>query len=141
MYQSLLVALDLDCPSDLDVCLPRAIAIAQAFESSLKVMTVVPTMGMSLVGEFFPIGFEKKAAAQRMELLKKLVDERLPDGMSAQHIVSEGTIYESVLNVAEREKVDLIVLGAYRPELSDFLLGPNAARIVRHAKTSVLVVR
>jgi nucleotide-binding universal stress UspA family protein len=32
-------------------------------------------------------------------------------------------------------------MASHRPELSDYLLGPNAARIVRHAKQSVLVVR
>jgi nucleotide-binding universal stress UspA family protein len=35
----------------------------------------------------------------------------------------------------------VIVLASHRPELKDYLLGPNAARVVRHAKCSVLVVR
>ena len=36
---------------------------------------------------------------------------------------------------------DQIVIGAHRPAVSDFLLGPNTARIVRHAECSVNVVR
>ncbi len=32
-------------------------------------------------------------------------------------------------------------IGSHRPELKDYLLGPNAARVVRHANCSVLVVR
>ncbi|MCP3869045.1 MAG: universal stress protein, partial [Gammaproteobacteria bacterium] len=28
-----------------------------------------------------------------------------------------------------------------RPELKDFLLGPNAAKVVRHAECPVLVIR
>jgi nucleotide-binding universal stress UspA family protein len=36
---------------------------------------------------------------------------------------------------------DLIVLAAHRPELKDYLLGPNASRVVRHAKCSVYVIR
>ena len=35
----------------------------------------------------------------------------------------------------------LIVIGAHRPDLKDYLLGPHAARVVRHAECSVLVVR
>ena len=42
---------------------------------------------------------------------------------------------------AEIESTDLIVIGAHKAQISDFLLGPNAARVVRHSKASVLVVR
>jgi nucleotide-binding universal stress UspA family protein len=35
----------------------------------------------------------------------------------------------------------MIVMASHRPELKDYLLGPNAARVVRHAECSVLVVR
>jgi len=43
----------------------------------------------------------------------------------------------------DRQKIDadLIVLGANRPDLKDYLLGPNASRVVRHSARSVLVVR
>ncbi len=32
-------------------------------------------------------------------------------------------------------------MGSHRPELSDYLLGPNAGKVVRHAKCLVMVVR
>jgi len=37
--------------------------------------------------------------------------------------------------------VDLIIMASRRPELEDYLIGSNAARVVRHAHLSVLVVR
>ena len=36
---------------------------------------------------------------------------------------------------------EMIVMASHRPEMKDFLLGPNAARVVRHAKRSVTVIR
>ena len=36
---------------------------------------------------------------------------------------------------------DLIVIGAHKPDFKDYLLGPNAARVVRHSHCSVHVVR
>ena len=36
---------------------------------------------------------------------------------------------------------ELILIGAHSPELKDYLLGSNAARIVRHSPKSVLVLR
>ena len=32
-------------------------------------------------------------------------------------------------------------MASHRPELRDYLIGPNAARVMRHADASVLVVR
>jgi nucleotide-binding universal stress UspA family protein len=58
-----------------------------------------------------------------------------------QHIIGFGTVYEEVLRVAQEVNVDLIILGASRPLAGKYLLGPNAARVARHAECSVLVVR
>jgi nucleotide-binding universal stress UspA family protein len=35
----------------------------------------------------------------------------------------------------------LIIIGSHSPSMQDYLLGPNAARVVRHANCSVLVIR
>ena len=47
----------------------------------------------------------------------------------------------AILDLAEKIGADLIVMASHRPELKDYLLGPNAARVVRHAECSVMVVR
>ena len=41
----------------------------------------------------------------------------------------------------EAAGAELIVMASHRPELRDYLIGPNAARVMRHADASVLVVR
>ena len=73
--------------------------------------------------------------------LPLLVAARVPSGMHVQHIVRQGTVYEMVLLTAKEIDADLIIIASHRPELKDYLLGPNAARVVRHANCSVLVVR
>ena len=52
-----------------------------------------------------------------------------------------GTIYKRIIKSADELGADLIVLTSHRPETKDYLLGPNAARVVRHAKQSVFVIR
>lgn len=65
-----------------------------------------------------------------------------PPGLPhVRHVVGRGTVYEEILRIAGEIGSDLIVIGSHRPELKDYLLGPNAARVVRHADCSVLVVR
>jgi nucleotide-binding universal stress UspA family protein len=55
--------------------------------------------------------------------------------------VRQGSIYSEILSVAREQQVDLIVMASHRPEMKDYLIGTNAARVVRHAACSVLVVR
>ena len=52
-----------------------------------------------------------------------------------------GTIYDQIIKVANECGADLIVMGSHRPALEDYLIGPNAARVMRHAKQSVFIVR
>ena len=141
MYNDILLAVDLNDESSWNRTLPLAIEYCRSFGSRLHVLTVVPDFGMSIVGQYFPKGYEKKVADEIMQKLRDFVDEMVPEGIRVRHVVGEGTVYEVILSVANRVGADLIVVSAGRPELKDYLLGPNAARVVRHANCSVLVVR
>ncbi|WP_439515287.1 universal stress protein [Oceanibaculum nanhaiense] len=141
MYKDILLPIDLNQDSSWKSALPVAIEHARAFGTRLHVMTVVPDFGMTMVGQFFPKGFEKKAVEACHSKLRAFIDTEIPKDIPTQCIVAEGTVYERILELAKKLKIDLIVLAAHRPELRDYLLGPNAARVVRHAACSVLVVR
>lgn len=108
---------------------------------TLHVVTVVPDYGMSIVGSFFPSGFERKMLKETTESLHAFVGKHLPDHVAIQHIVAHGRIYEEILKTADEIKADLIVVGTHPASPRDYLLGPNAERITRHATCSVLAVR
>ena len=55
--------------------------------------------------------------------------------------VRTGHSYNTILDVAEEKNVDLIIIASHRPGLQDYFLGSTAAKVVRHAKCSVLVAR
>ena len=141
MFKSIMVPIDVDEPSSWWRALPLAASMAKANNAALHVVNVVPTFGMSIVGTFFPEGFEITALEKAKEALAKAVSGADLDGVEPKLHVAHGTIYEEILSAADKLNVDLIVMMAHRPELKDYLLGPNAARVVRHAKKSVFVVR
>lgn len=141
MYKNILLTVDLEHPNAQVKSLPIAVELCEKHAAKLHVLTVVPNFGMSIVAQQFPKDFEKKVSRAAMDQLKAFVKEKLPADLKAQHIVGHGNIYESILSVAKQIRADLIVVQARRPELRKFLLGPNAARVVRHATCSVLVVR
>jgi len=141
MYKTILLPIDLNQESSWEKALPTAVEYCKTFGATLHILNVVPDFGMSIVGSYFPEGFEQKALEGAREALHNFVRQNVPDAVAVQHIVGHGTVYNEILRVADEIKAELIVLAAHRPELKDFLLGPNAARVVRHFDGSVLVVR
>ena len=141
MYKNVLLSVDLGHESSWVKALPTAVELCQASGATLHVLTVVPDFGMTIVGQCFPKGYEKEVAAKVMEALKEFVTKHVPKDISVQHCVAEGVVYESILKMARDVGADLIVVGAGRPDLKEYLLGPNAARVARHADMSVLIVR
>lgn len=108
---------------------------------TLHVLTVVPEFGYSQISGFFRDGYEKDLLRVAGQNLQEWAQTSVPDGIDLHPHVVHGSVYDMILRAADRLSVDSIVMGAHRPELSDYLLGPNAARVVRQAKQSVYVVR
>ena len=52
-----------------------------------------------------------------------------------------GHSYKTILEVAEETDADLIMVASHQPGVQDFFLGSTAAKVVRHARCSVLVIR
>jgi nucleotide-binding universal stress UspA family protein len=141
MYKSILLPVDLGHESSWAEALPVAVALAKQHGAKIHLLTVIPDYGMSVVGSYFPKDFEEKARSSSQAELNKLAEEHIPDDMSVEAHVGRGTIYKEIMTAADSQGCDLIVLASHRPEMSDYLLGPNAARVVRHANQSVFVVR
>ena len=140
MAKKILLPIDLNSP----VSWIKPLAEAQnmlAAGGELHVVSVLPDFGMSMVGTFFKAGFEQTALHHFSEALKSWVRQNVPGALEVHPHVLHGNIYDEILRAADKLDVDVIVLAAHRPEARDYLLGPNAARIVRHAKQSVYVVR
>jgi len=141
MYQTILLPIDLNEEASWEKALPTALELCRTHGAKLHVLTVVPDFGMAIVGSFFPVGYEEKALAETDAALTQFVASHVPGDQDVAHDVHHGVVYQEILNAAKRIGADLIVMAAHRPGQSDYLLGPNAARVVRHAACSVLVVR
>ncbi len=144
MTNPVLCAFDISNGDD-DLKTIRAAARLAALDKlQLDVIAVVPNYGLSTVGSYFSEDHHsqmvEEAKAQLNALVTKALDAK--QNKSVRHVVATtGRAYEEVLNLAATTKASLIVVGAHKADISDFLLGPNAARIVRHATCSVYVVR
>ncbi|MBK0326634.1 universal stress protein [Rhodobacteraceae bacterium F11138] len=143
MTNSVLCAVDVS-NADVDAkVLEQAVRLADADDAQLDVITVVPDFGKSLVSDFFEENFHEKAESEAGKQLRKLCVATVGDARNQKirHIVATGSAYSEILHAAELAGTDLIVIGAHKPDIKDFVMGPNAARVARYARCSVFVVR
>ena len=117
--------------------------------TKIYLMTVIPGITPGLDQRYairgamhgsseYPLQEWKDEAAKK---LKEIADKQIPKEIYAGVVVENGTVYKEIVEAARDLGIDQIVMGAHRPSLADFLLGPNSARVARHAGCSVTVVR
>lgn len=85
-----------------------------------------------------PGGIIEKAKENAHNVLEAMAQTA---GVEADIEVRSGTPAQAILAAAKERGADLIVIASHQPGLQDYLLGSTAARVVRHATCSVLVVR
>lgn len=143
MTKTILCAVDINRPEEDSKVLERAAQLAELDKAQLDVITVVPDFGANIVGAYLQDHHVDTAQSKAKELLNDLCEATLGSEINAKtrHILAVGSVYEKVLETAKLNSADLIVIGAHRLDFKDYLLGPNAARIVRHSNASVYVVR
>ncbi len=140
MFKSILVPVDL---TELDVVRPaldKALALVGMTGASLHLVYVRSIMPVTFM-EYVPPSFDMEQQDECERKLNELVATLPVQREKVTARVRMGSVYNEVLAEAEATHSDLIVVGSHRPAMSTYLLGSNAATIVRHAPCSVLVVR
>ncbi len=139
--KTILLPVDIFHATGWEGALNHAVSLARQHGAEVHVLTVIPDFGMPLVGSFFPDGFSNKALDEAESNLADFIATNIPEGVDVKAHVKHGTAYKEILACADAVGADMIVMASHRPEMRDYLLGPNAARVTRHAKQSVCVIR
>jgi len=141
IINNILVPVDLGEESSWRQVLPIAVDYARSAGAKLHLMTVIPEIDFSLPAVRLPKNFNETRLREADKQLAAFIVERVPSELGASHSVRDGSIYREILAAAEQINADLIIMASHRPSLRSYLLGVNAARVVRHAKCSVYVIR
>jgi len=142
MINKILVPIDLRDEHSWQCTFPIAVREARANAAELIVMTVYEPLGSRIPDLPLADEHNRKARLQTEDTLQSLVTEQLPTDLSPRMVVRESeSIYKEILKTSRELPADLIIMAAHHPLLRDYLLGSNAAKVVRHADCSVFVVR
>ncbi|PSC05201.1 universal stress protein UspA [Alsobacter soli] len=140
MFKTILVPVDL---AEVDIARPaldKAVALANVTGGTLALVYVRSILPVTFM-EYVPPSFDEEQQSDAEKKLAELAATiRLTEG-KVTTAVRMGAVYNEVLAEAKKIGADLIVVGSHRPGMATYLLGSNASTIVRHAESSVLVVR
>jgi nucleotide-binding universal stress UspA family protein len=141
MYKKILVPLDLQ-ETALSV---RATTVAQdianCYQSSISVLTVIPDFGMPLVANFFPEDALKQAENEVHAELKRFIAAHFKDPSAIRAEIDSGSPHKVIVQHAQKEKFDLIILPATGKDVSKVFMGSSSTHVVERSPCSVLVVR
>ncbi len=141
MFKNIVVPVDLSDKQSVKVVFPAALNFVNAFGSKIHLVHIMPDFGMKMVEEYLPRYWMKDQKEKYNELLNEMIKKFVPEGVEVDFHIGRGAIYDEVINYSEKVDADLIILSAVRPQLKDYMLGPNASKIVRHSSISVMVIR
>lgn len=136
MYNTILVPIDLAHAERGKPMIEVARRLASE-DGTVVLLNVVEAIPAFVEAEL-PTGTIEKHVEEAQSSLSAMATAA---NLKAKAEVRAGSAPTAILETAQEIGADLIIVASHKPGLSDYLLGSTAARVVRHAKCSVLVSR
>jgi nucleotide-binding universal stress UspA family protein len=128
--------------------LDYAAEISKANKAEIILLHVTEGLHQNLEPGYFvapaaPIDYLKDFIEQSDKQLNKLAEKLKEKGITKINTLTEvGNVYYEILDVAKKNKADLIVMGTHGVSgVKEFFAGSNTFRIIRDAKCPVLSVQ
>lgn len=135
MYKHILIPVANDNEHDSAASFEAAKALADpdATFTVLHVIEAIPTFVAAELPSDVLMRSHDEAEAEL-----KATAAALPE---AKTVLASGHAGSYIVQYAQKEAVDCIVIASHKPGIEDFFLGSTAARVVRHSQCSVHVIR
>ena len=140
MFQRILVPVDLADIAVAQPALTRAATMARSSGGLLRLVNILSMIPAAYL-DYMPSNYDTQERERAAKDLADLAAKTGHDPAKVSTAIRLGAIYHEVLGEAKEWKAHLIVIGSHDPTLATYLIGSNAANIVRHAHCSVLVER
>ena len=117
----------------------QAIAIANELLADGGSVTVLHVM--EEIPSYVATMVSKEVLESSLEQARTDLEDIVSKSKNAKAAVVRGHTSSTILDYSEEIEADCIVIASHKPGLQDYFLGSTAARVVRHAKCSVHVIR
>jgi universal stress protein F len=138
MFSSVLIPVDLSNSSSAKSMIQLAKQVAGK-GAKIRLLNVIESIPQYIAVEI-PFDYVEKSRKEALQNLNAIASESGHEGLEVDAITG-GSPGSAILDAAESWGVDLIIIASHKPGLENYFLGSTAARVVRHAKCAVLVMR
>jgi nucleotide-binding universal stress UspA family protein len=138
-FRTVMLATDLSTASEAATTV--ALELAATLNARLLAVSVIDPGSLRLPGGRYLVRVDQ-VRAERERFAQELVGRGRSMGVEVDFLVWEGDPGESIIEAAEAERADMIVVGSHgRGAVGRFLIGSVSDHVVRNASCPVLVVR
>jgi nucleotide-binding universal stress UspA family protein len=138
-FRTVVLATDLSPTSE--AATAAALDLAATLGARLLAVSVVDPGTLRVAGGRY-VARVDQVRAQREQFAQELVARGRTAGVAVDFLVWEGDPGEAIIDAAQAEGADMIVVGSHgRGTVGRFLIGSVSDHVVRHASCPVLVVR
>lgn len=135
MYSNILVPISFE--KDRDAA--GALEIAKAILADGGQITLIHVMEQ--VPSYAVTYLPREYISESRHAIKSELAEMAGALTNAKSVVIEGHSGRSILDYADTNGTDCIIIASHRPGMQDLFLGSTATQVVRHAKCAVHVIR
>jgi len=135
------------CPVDFSEISPKVAAYSQVLsrvlDAAVHVISVVP--GFEQYGTLTKLVFGQGMLSEIVNGAEKAMETFIRDNFSTANVarkVLQGYVPEEILDYAEKEDIDLIIMGTHgRMGVDRIVFGSVAEKVVKTSKIPVLTIR
>lgn len=133
-------------PTDFSDCseaaVGYAISLAQVFQAQVFLLHVMEPLVYGLDFSLTHPGVPPHLRQKLVEAMQQRVDRMKGLGIEAEGHFVTGTPFMEIIKAAQKQEVDLIIMGTHgRTGLAHILLGSTAERVIQRAHWPVLTVK
>lgn len=136
MHKSILIPVDLANVTVVNSLVDYASVLGSSDSKIILLNVVEEIPNWAAAG--LPRDILDKSVQSSLEKLKSLAASF---SIEVEVEVRVGQPYKAILEVAKEKSAEMIIVASHQPEQQSYFLGSTAAKVVRHATCSVLVVR
>lgn len=138
------IILPVDFSDTSDKLLDEAVKFAKVINGEITLIHVASTDVGFVIGD---VGFqyipdvEEKEIKYELQELNKLEQRIIAQGIDCSHILKQGVASDTILNYAEEQNADFIIVGSHgRSGMYDMFIGSLTKEITKRSKIPVLVI-
>ena len=136
MYKKIIVPIEMGQIEKGEKILAKAVTLLDQ-GGEIILLNVAETIP-SYIAVDMPVDFVELSAR---DADTKLAELKAKITVPSRIVVKIGSPAREIIDLANHEHADLIIIGSHRPDFTNYLIGATADRVVRHATCSVLVDR